>query len=136
MYYGYTLISSRDDMYVFKNHTLNKTLKYYTNVYFPHDCPDALRADMTNFDILMLCGFLPDKVIYTYLVNLEVIVVTNMWFLTKYNIMYIECDLDDPCYPEPIDESHLESYTTDDVRYEHFITENNVNFLSMKQLKS
>ena len=151
MYYGYTLLSSAENVYMFKNHKLNKTLKYYTNVYFPKDCPDALITDMANANILMICGFIPDKVIYIYLVNLDVIIITNMsaWKdtdngifpqNTKYTLVYITCDLADPCYPEPIDESHLESYTSDDVvgemRYTHFMTENNVKFLSMKQFNS
>jgi len=148
-FYGYELINAgEEDVYVFKNHKLNKTLKYYINVYFPRDFPEALAEDIKLVDTLLVCGFFPDPVLYTYLDVKKLTILTSnlsVWTGEKLMelpterkaLMSIVFETSDPCYPEPINESYLESFTDDFIgllRYQRFIEENNVNISSMSPM--
>ncbi len=77
-YISYKCINSEGPVYSFEIKPVNKTIKYYYNMYLPDEITDEFIQDISNVRYLMISGLTPDKMIYNYLnLNDIIIILTN-----------------------------------------------------------
>lgn len=136
--YGYSVYSIINDVYTFKHNKLDKTIKYYTNVYFPDVFPTELKEDMKKVSHLLICGFSPDTVMFEYLSSDLTIIATNLsvWddenlskydkYINKNKTIYVTFNQENPiCLNTSLDDmSELDR--------EIYITCNNINITDIK----